>query len=67
MSSWDEGADVLCPWCCQRFWLAVDRGGGRSQRFVSDCEVCCRPISLSASYDETGRLELSATAEDPAW
>lgn len=66
MSQHDAGRDVLCPYCCQSFWLAVDPGGGRMQRFVSDCEICCRPIELVARYDEDGGLTLDATAEDPA-
>lgn len=67
MSARDEGAEVVCPCCFQQFWLAVDPSAGRSQRFVSDCEICCRPIVFHAGYDEDGRLTLDAAAEDPAY
>ena len=60
----DEGAEVLCPYCFQALWIAVDRMGGHHQRFVSDCEVCCRPIEFRACFDIDGRLELTAASEN---
>ena len=36
---------VQCPFCGQVFELAVDTSVA-SQRFTTDCEVCCRPFEL---------------------
>ena len=61
MSQPDGGGDLTCPYCAQSFWLAVDRFGGRDQRLISDCEICCQPIEIHAHFDEEGRLTLDAT------
>lgn|GEM_PF-7120807 len=38
---------IQCPYCGQMFDLAVDTSVA-SQRFTTDCEICCRPMrSLS--------------------
>ena len=38
---------VCCPFCGQTFELAIDTSVA-SQRFVTDCEVCCRPFEVLA-------------------
>ena len=38
---------VLCPYCGQRFELVIDTTES-TQRFVTDCEVCCRPLEVRA-------------------
>ena len=32
------------------------------QRFVTDCEVCCRPMEVRVSYDGSNAPELSVTS-----
>jgi len=56
-----EGA---CPYCGEPISLWVDAGGGRSQRYVEDCSVCCRPISVRASADEDGEVGVVLTRLD---
>jgi hypothetical protein len=34
--------------------VAIDPSGGRKQRFVEDCPVCCRPILFVAELDHDG-------------
>ena len=58
------GADVDCPYCGRELWIAVDPGGGSSQRFIADCQVCCRPIQLRAHIDNDGDVSLTAATED---
>jgi hypothetical protein len=41
---------VQCPFCGQQFELAVDTSVP-SQRFVTDCEVCCRPFEVIAECE----------------
>jgi hypothetical protein len=43
-----------CPYCGEEIDLFLDRGGGRRQRYVEDCAVCCRPIEVHASIDDDG-------------
>ena len=38
---------IQCPYCGQRFDLVVDTSA-HSQRFTTDCEVCCRPFEVIA-------------------
>lgn len=50
----DGEATVRCPHCGEENVIAIDAGGGSSQRYVEDCQVCCRPWSLHVSIDRTG-------------
>ena len=45
-----EMESVQCPFCGQTFELAVDATLS-SQRFVTDCEVCCRPFEVIAECE----------------
>jgi transcription elongation factor Elf1 len=36
---------IRCPFCGQRFEVVVDTSVA-SQRFTTDCEVCCRPFEV---------------------
>ena len=38
---------IQCPFCGQRFEIVVDTSMG-TNRFTTDCEVCCRPIEVVA-------------------
>jgi hypothetical protein len=49
-----ESAAVTCPFCGQSFELVIDTGV-ESQRFVTDCEVCCRPFEVQAEC-EAGQI-----------
>ena len=35
-----------CPVCGERIESAADPSQGSSQRYVEDCQVCCRPLTL---------------------
>jgi hypothetical protein len=35
-----------------------------SQRYVEDCEVCCRPIEVSCSVAENGVQDFDAQPSD---
>ena len=41
---------ILCPYCGQRMELVVDTSVA-SQRFMTDCEVCCRPFEVVADCE----------------
>jgi endogenous inhibitor of DNA gyrase (YacG/DUF329 family) len=56
--------DVECPYCGETVPVAVDAGGGSSQRYVEDCPVCCRPMELSIHGDEDGEITVVAFRAD---
>jgi len=52
---------IQCPYCGQSFALVVDTSS-RTQRFTTDCEVCCRPFEVSAECEPGEVLSLEAHA-----
>ena len=36
---------LTCPYCAQQISIVLDMSV-RSQIYVEDCEVCCRPIQI---------------------
>jgi Cysteine-rich CPXCG len=41
----------VCAGCGEWNETNVDESGGRRQRYVEDCQVCCKPNVLSISWD----------------
>jgi transcription elongation factor Elf1 len=41
---------IQCPFCGQKFDLVIDTSL-TTQRFTTDCEVCCRPFEVSAECE----------------
>jgi hypothetical protein len=41
---------IQCPFCGQKFDLVIDTSLA-TQRFTTDCEVCCRPFEVSAQCE----------------
>jgi hypothetical protein len=50
---------VQCPFCGQSIQITVDTSAG-NQVFVADCEVCCRPMQITAECTTGEILSLSA-------
>ncbi len=48
---------IQCPFCGQTFELLIDTSV-RSQRFVTDCEICCRPFEVSVECEPGEILSL---------
>lgn len=63
LSGMAEPATITCPYCGQKFEIAVDAAGGPDQLFTSDCEVCCRPISFHVTISREQAVAVSAQAE----
>jgi hypothetical protein len=59
-----SSASVTCPYCGEEVELSLDPSGGASQRYVEDCEVCCRPWQLTISWDSDGAMTVEAQADD---
>ena len=43
--------NIQCPYCGQSFEISIDASAG-SQRFITDCEICCRPMEIRAEVEE---------------
>jgi hypothetical protein len=52
-----EMETIQCPFCGQSFELGVDTSVV-SQRFTTDCEVCCRPFEVVAECEAGEILSL---------
>lgn len=46
----DNSAEVTCPYCGETVTISVDPGGGSSQQYVEDCQVCCNPWQVSVTF-----------------
>jgi len=41
-----------CAYCGETNHTFVDPSQGNAQKYIEDCQVCCRPNELHVSYDE---------------
>lgn len=54
---------IHCPYCGEAIEILVD-GSVDSQHYIEDCQVCCRPINISVSFDEDGDPMVSVASEN---
>ena len=56
-----DDSEVQCPWCGEwmTLWIAMDEVG----TMTVDCEVCCRPWSVSIQRDFDGRPNVTVGRE----
>lgn len=55
--------DVECPYCGEVISLVLDASAG-AQRYIEDCHVCCRPITVMLDVDDDGDACVHVQAED---
>lgn len=53
----DTATLVYCPYCGEPNEITLDPGGGESQEYVEDCQVCCQPWRVLVSYDAEGHAD----------
>lgn len=58
-----ESISESCPYCGEAIELLVDASAGDDE-YVEDCEVCCRPITISLSFDEAQGVSIRVHAEN---
>ena len=63
VSSFEEDHSFSCPYCQSFISIRVDVTGGRTQVFVVDCEVCCRPIDIKLEEEDGQILNFDAESE----
>jgi Cysteine-rich CPXCG len=57
-------AGFQCAGCGEWNETSVDAAAGRTQEYVEDCQVCCKPNILRVSWDaSTGEFTIRAELE----
>lgn len=56
-------SEVQCPYCGEYFEVLVD-GSVPHQKYIEDCEVCCRPINFDVSVAEEGEVSVTVADEN---
>jgi len=51
-----------CPYCAAPIELVVDCSVP-SQEYIEDCEVCCRPITVTATITPEGEAHIDLRQE----
>ena len=50
----------MCPYCGEEISMVLDTSV-RSQSYVEDCEVCCRPIQIRYVVHEDAIMDFRAS------
>ena len=53
---------IHCPYCGEPIEVAVG-WSVKQQEYVEDCQVCCRPITLTVGIDDEHGAQIEARAE----
>ena len=53
---------IQCPCCGEQIEVLVDYSI-RRQEYVEDCQVCCKPITLSISINDERGAQIDARSE----
>ena len=58
-------SNIDCPYCGESIEILID-ASIRSQQYIEDCQVCCRPITLRVEIDAEGEPQVHASGENEA-
>lgn len=59
-----DSVDSSCPYCGEPVELCIDESGGRHQRYVEDCPVCCRPWQVDVVQNVAGEWDATLRTSD---
>lgn len=54
---------LQCPYCGEQIEVLIDCSVA-NQRYIEDCQVCCRPINFDVRVSEGGELTVLASDEN---
>ncbi|HEX5314696.1 MAG TPA: CPXCG motif-containing cysteine-rich protein [Gammaproteobacteria bacterium] len=60
-----ESVGIRCPYCGEAIEIVVDCSVAE-QKYIEDCAVCCRPISIAVTVAPDGSASVEASREDDA-
>lgn len=60
-----DAVTIDCPYCGEPIEILLEPSED-SQRYIEECQVCCRPITISVTVDEEGGTSVDASSEDDA-
>ena len=55
--------EIACPCCGETITLLLDASAG-PQRYIEDCQVCCRPITVMLALDADGDVQVHVQSQD---
>nr|WP_279537213.1 CPXCG motif-containing cysteine-rich protein [Aestuariicella hydrocarbonica] len=58
-----ETRTMQCPYCGEPIELIIDRSVPQ-QRYIEDCQVCCRPITVDIDLDTPDRAPVQVFDEN---
>jgi hypothetical protein len=58
-----EEAAYVCDACGEEIVIPLDLTAGKSQEYVEDCPVCCRPNVIHVEIDGGGDVRVWAERE----
>lgn len=59
----EQDYSFLCPHCGVELSAHLDLSESAKQRFIQDCETCCKPIQIEVRFEGDEVVHFSA---DPA-
>ncbi|HLF18687.1 MAG TPA: CPXCG motif-containing cysteine-rich protein [Candidatus Omnitrophota bacterium] len=59
-----ESFSFNCPYCASLNTSPLDPSQGNRQEWITDCEVCCRPILVRIELDGEELLSVSVHQEN---
>lgn len=48
-----------CPYCWEEISMILD-ASVRQQTYIEDCEVCCNPIEITATFEQNELIAFDA-------
>lgn len=60
----DEELEFSCPYCGESNSIEIYSSDGSKQNFIVDCEVCCRPIQIKATFDSDGKVSIDVKNDE---
>ena len=58
-----ESKKIQCPYCGETIDIVIDCSV-EQQSYIEDCQVCCRPINIDVSVEQSGQLSVFVTHEN---
>ncbi|GLR74500.1 CPXCG motif-containing cysteine-rich protein [Aliivibrio sifiae] len=54
---------IRCPYCNESIVILIDQED-RNQEYIDDCSVCCRPIQIQVTTNDTDELVVIVNDEN---